>query len=207
MKAVPALLALVALAAGVGPTTAQPAGADRPVLSTGPALGGDRVFWGETTPEAMSVLLQAPGAGTQVVYRQRSTSRTQDWGADQIAASPSILAFARSWSDCGGGACGYGGTDVWEGRPRGPFRRFAFAPYLGCASGGVSFDVDGPMIAYSEGFCRRGAQRTRVVLRNLRHGPSVELENAPAKTYCCDAVTMAGHFVAWRAGRAVVVYD
>ena len=200
------LLPLLALAAGAGGLDAQPAAVDRPILSAGPVLVGDRVVWGETTFDAMFLLLRSPGTGPVVIYRQRSSRRKQSWGVDDIAASPSFLAFSRSWEDCGGGVCGYGGSDLWAGGPRGPFSRYASAPYLPCGSG-VSFDVDSSAIVFSEHVCRRGAERARVVLRWLPRGPEVELANLPAKAYCCGDVRIAGRFVAWAAGKAIVVYD
>jgi hypothetical protein len=194
------------VATGVGRGSAQSADEGTPLPTAGPALGGDRVFWGEETLESIFVLMRAPGSGPQVVYRHRSTPSKQDWATIGIAASPSLVAFSRAWNSCGGGVCGYGGDDLWAGRPRGPFSRYANAPYLPCGSG-LSFDVEGSAIVFSEGFCRRGAERSHVVLRRFPNGPAIEVENAPAKAYCCGGVSIAGNFVAWRAGRAIVVYD
>jgi hypothetical protein len=164
------------------------------------------VFWAEATVETIFVLMRAPGSGAQVVHRQRSTPRRQDWGVVRIAASPSLMAFGRAWNSCGGNVCGYGGDDLWAGPPRGPFSRYAKAPYLPCGSG-LRFDVDGNAVVFSESFCRRGKERSHVVLRRFPQGPAIELQNASAKSYCCGGVAIAGNFVAWSAGRAIVVYD
>jgi hypothetical protein len=206
VRSAPVLVVLIAVAAAANQTSAQPLDEGTALPSAGPALGGNRVFWAEETVETIFVLMRAPGSGAEVVHRQHSTPGRQDWGVVRIAASPSLVAFGRAWNSCGGGICGYGGDDLWAGRPRGPFTRYAHAPYLPCGSG-LSFDVDRSTIVFSESFCRRGKQRSHVVLRRFPHGPAIELENAPAKSYCCGDVAIAGNFVAWSAGRAIVVYD
>jgi hypothetical protein len=173
--------------------------------SAGPALGGSRVFWAEETAETIVVLTKPAGSGSRIVYRHRATPRKQDWGTVGIAASPSLLAFARAWNSCGGNVCGYGGDDLWAGRHQGPFDRYANSPYLRCGHG-LSFDVDDREIVFSESFCRRGTKRYHVVLRRFPDGPESELADLPAR-FCCGAVAITGDFVAWRAGRAIVVYD
>ena len=210
--------------------------AEEPFITSGPVLGGDRVFWGEATFETMSLLFRAPGAGPRVVYRNRSTPARQDMSAREIAASNSVLAFRLGWLDCSVpkkqppkshrhdrftvrkvslgheletteiGVCGAGGSDSWAGRPRGPFK--PLAKHGQCADSGVnSFDVDGHALALEETRCRRGAARGHVVVRRLPRGPEIELENMRAKADCCGPVAIAGNFVAWRAGHAIVVHD
>jgi hypothetical protein len=206
--------------------------AEQPLVTSGPVLGGERVFWAEEANlDTMALLYRSPGAAPRVVYRSRSTPRRQWLSADDIAASASVLAFRLGWLDCSVpkkqlpkgrrhdrftvrkvslgheleteeiGVCGGGGSETWTGGPRGPFKRLAAGPY--CTG---SFDVDGGAIAWAETRCRRGA-RVRVAVRRLGSDRVTELENRRASPICCGPVAIAGHFVAWRDGRAIVVYD
>jgi hypothetical protein len=207
-----------------------------PLVVSGPALGGKRVFWGEWTPERMFVLVRSPGAGPRVVHRKGSTPSRDFWFPGGFAASPSLLAFHRGWTDCSVprkeprgsrahgrfkvnkgllpheeeteevGVCGGGGGDALVGRPLGPFQPVSGKRYCPDESG-ISVDVDGGVLAFGETFCRRGTTRRRIVVREFASGREARLQNAVATSECCGGVRIAGRFVAWREPSAVVVYD
>jgi hypothetical protein len=63
----------LALVASADRARARNAEAEQPLLTSGPVLGGDRVFWGEATTDEMSLVFRSPGAGPRVVYPKRST--------------------------------------------------------------------------------------------------------------------------------------
>jgi hypothetical protein len=236
MKRFALLCVGLALVASAGRARGRDVAAEQPFLTSGPVLGGNRVFWAEATTREMTLLFRSPGAGPRVVYRKRSTPARQDVSAEEISASGSVLAFRLGWLDCSVpkkqlpknrrhdrftvrkeslgheletteiGVCGAGGSEVLAGRPRGPFRSLAKGPR--CTDGGViSFDADRAAVALAETLCRRGAPRVHVVVRHFPRGPESELENMPVKADCCGPVAIAGRFVAWRAGHAIVVHD
>lgn len=233
------MLVLVSVALGGGaaaPTGGQEMNDDMAVVVSGPALGGDRVFWGESTWDTMFVLLRSPMAAPRVVYRKGSTPSRENWFADGIVASPSVVAFQRGWIDCtvprreprGSrahgrfrvrkgllpheeeteevGICGGGGGDAMVGKPRGPFRPLSRKAYCPDESG-ISVDVDGAAIAFAETFCRRGVARERIAVRQSAGGRDTQLENTVSGNECCGGVRMAGRFVAWRDNGSIVVYD
>ena len=165
------------------------------VLWQGPLLAGDAVAWIEDD----SLHVWSTRGGDRTVYRGDSLAVTRPF-----AASPSLLAFERSYPGCPpppGHVCPEG-TDALFGPRGGPFRaltrpRTCFLPSLGNA-----LALDGNVAAFVEIDCMR--QRMRVVVRDRR---ARVLRDAPIAGGCCRDIAVAGRYVAWSETRAVVVYD
>jgi hypothetical protein len=229
------VLTVVALAGSADRTSGSEIGAEQALPALGPTLGGGQVLWAEDAGETMLVRLRSPGSRPRLVYRQHPTPRRQLqlWYPGEIAASRSVVAFRLSWSECEPwreegrdgvhswwtvrkglphqlrtqieGACAEPDVAL-VGRARGPFRALSRKPRRE-ASRVVSLDVDGETIAFVETFHRQSAARVRVVVRRFGRGDETVLQNVRAEADCCGKTRIAGRFVAWREGDAIIVHD
>lgn len=165
------------------------------VLWQGPLLAGDAVAWIEDD----SLHVWSARSGDRTVYRGDSLAVTRPF-----AASPSLLAFERSYPGCPpppGHVCPEG-TDALFGPLGGPFRALTRARTCFLPSLGNALALDGRVAAFVEIDCMR--QRMRVVVRD---GRARVLRDAPIAGGCCRDIALAGRYVAWNEARAVVVYD
>jgi hypothetical protein len=197
---VPAVAALLLTGPG---SAASPLANQSRVLWQGPALAGEAVLWAEESSGTGSLHLWTARHGDRTLYHSDSLAVTRPF-----ASSPKLLAFERTYSSCpppSGHVCP-DGTDALIGPLAGPYRtltrpRTCFLPQVGNA-----LAVDGGMAAYLELDCSR--QRLRVIVRDIEHaGPPRVLHEASFSEDCCRDIALAGRYVAWRDGPAVVVYD
>ena len=196
------IVAATAALLAVGPGGAAPPGAgDSRELWQGPVLAGDAVVWGEQADATASLHLWAPRGGERVVYSDQRLNLT-----GTLAASPTRLAFERSYPSCApqpNVVCPQA-QDALAGPSAGPFTTLAPPRTCSVATIGNELAVDGGVAAYLEPRC--GGDGMRVLVRDVaHHGRSILL----ADTAGAGDVAIAGRYVAWsdRRGGDVVVYD
>src|SRR5712691_2260496 len=163
------------------------------VLVAGPALAGGGVVWGEQQ-EGLSVLRAWPDASP--LWQSASS-----WFAGTLAASPTVVAFSRSYDGCPGrsGVVCPVETQTLAGRPRGS--PYPLTPTERCSAGGPSRRV-----AVSESlvaFLQLGCDSSTAAV-TVHDGPRTVFQQQGAA--CCD-VSLAGRYLAWRSGDSVEVLD
>jgi hypothetical protein len=177
--------------------------AESRVLWQGPVLAGNSVVWMEASAGNASFHRWTAAHGDRALFTSDSIALGRPF-----VASRKLLAFERSYPSCppsSGHVCP-DGTDAVIGPLSGPYRILARPRTCFLAVVGNALALDGGVAAYLELDCSR--QRLRVMVRNVQHGgrPRV-VRDASFAGGCCRDIALAGRYVAWRDGHAVVVYD